>query len=334
MTYEQFLPQSRQNPLVQEAQFIAQQMDSGNSRFAVQRLQEDLQQLQGYPDSQKQLISLVDRMEQKGEGADIQTQIMRAQDGRLYADVSAIDYQYSSDGYQTIRQPYSSQRIAAVFVNQDTGYQNYFDQRQAGWQAPQQYRFNVDQWGRQQFGMPRQQYIPQRQLPDLTYQSQLQRMGYNMPDGYPHVGYSHRQQQFGPQRRQQFEPQRQQLHFRPQTTRHNHNPAHEGSPTNGRLTDACDDALDYAKQLAARDGVRIDVSSAGRTYKQQSILYRELHGKSPVAKPGTSSHEFGVAIDVRNPEEAKPYLLAAGFVHGDGRGKIAGDPWHFRYMGA
>lgn len=114
---------------------------------------------------------------------------------------------------------------------------------------------------------------------------------------------------------------------------HGHNPhASANVRAEGMDQDAAF-ALQRAQQMAARDGVNIQVTSGFRTYAEQSRLYAKLNGISPVAKPGTSSHEHGEAIDVKNYAQAKPYLLAAGFVHGDGRGKIAGDPWHFRYMG-
>jgi LAS superfamily LD-carboxypeptidase LdcB len=93
------------------------------------------------------------------------------------------------------------------------------------------------------------------------------------------------------------------------------------------------EAFLLAKAEAAAHGVHIQISSAGRTYADQSRLYRQLHRHSPVARPGTSNHETGLAIDVANWRQAKPYLLAHGFVHGDGHGPIKNDPWHFKYVG-
>ncbi len=125
---------------------------------------------------------------------------------------------------------------------------------------------------------------------------------------------------------------------------HSHQHSHDNGPRNhntratasgdvhGLDNDAAY-ALSRAQQLASQDGVKIQVTSGFRTYAEQSRLYAELKGKSPVARPGTSAHESGEAIDVKNYAQAKPYLVAAGFVHGDGKGRIAGDPWHFRYMG-
>jgi hypothetical protein len=92
-------------------------------------------------------------------------------------------------------------------------------------------------------------------------------------------------------------------------------------------------AFIVAKHEAELHGVHIQISSAGRTFTDQSRLYKQLHGRSPVAVPGTSNHETGMAIDIQNWRQAKPYLLAHGFVHGDGSGALKNDPWHFKYVG-
>lgn len=95
-------------------------------------------------------------------------------------------------------------------------------------------------------------------------------------------------------------------------------------------------AFKRAQELAAADGVRIEVNSAGRTFAEQTDLYRRrgTAGVSQVvAKPGTSNHEVGNALDVQNWQRAKPYLVAAGFVQGDGRGPISNDLVHFKYVG-
>jgi len=145
-----------------------------------------------------------------------------------------------------------------------------------------------------------------------------------------------------------YDPDYEQSRNRSRRVAPQHNHQHDHGEDNRRRTDShrstagvntdgldrnAAEALDYAKQLAERNGVKIQVTSAFRTHADQSRLYAKLNGISPVAKPGSSSHEFGEAIDVKNFQQAKPYLVAAGFVHGDGKGKIAGDPWHFRYLG-
>ena len=59
-------------------------------------------------------------------------------------------------------------------------------------------------------------------------------------------------------------------------------------------------------------------------------MYKKLKPKEMVvATPGSSFHLLGQAIDVKNWEEAEPYLLAAGFIGGS-KG-IKNDPWHFSY---
>lgn len=96
------------------------------------------------------------------------------------------------------------------------------------------------------------------------------------------------------------------------------------------------EALNAARTEARAHGVEIKINSAGRTYEEQASLYarRGTPGVSRiVARPGTSNHEDGMAIDVANWEQAKPYLQKYGFVHGDGRGPIAGDLVHFKYVG-
>ncbi|HEY9753901.1 MAG TPA: D-alanyl-D-alanine carboxypeptidase family protein [Oculatellaceae cyanobacterium] len=92
-------------------------------------------------------------------------------------------------------------------------------------------------------------------------------------------------------------------------------------------------SFSLAEKEAHVNGIHIQISSAGRTYSDQARLYHQLHKRQSVALPGTSNHETGLAIDVINWRQAKPYLLAHGFVHGDGHGALRNDPWHFKYIG-
>ena len=91
-------------------------------------------------------------------------------------------------------------------------------------------------------------------------------------------------------------------------------------------------AFKRAQEQAKADGIDIQVNSAGRTYQEQANLYARLNGVSPVARPGTSNHETGNALDIQNWRQAKPYLVANGFTHGDGRGPISNDLVHFKYQ--
>lgn len=82
-------------------------------------------------------------------------------------------------------------------------------------------------------------------------------------------------------------------------------------------------------------GIRPIVTSTGRTPSEQGFLFqRFLEGKSafPVAAPGTSNHEFGLAVDmVPDPPERLPEMVeimrSVGF-------KWAGpsDSVHFDYI--
>lgn len=408
MTYERYQPQSRQNPLVQEAQFIAQEMDCGNAHFAVQRLQQDLLQMQGYPDAQKQLIALVDNYEQKGRGSDVEAQRSYGRNGETITRVRAVDYQNVSDGYNTYRQPCSSEGIAVIISSQNGG--DYYRGGQRYWQGQDPRYYQQDPRYYQQDSRYYQQdprYLAQDQWQQAynqtrnyggywqtqDYRNQQPRYDYQQPQDYT---WQRQQQELAYQRQQELAWLQQQRNMQYQMSpqdrwqmqqeyrarmqqqngwtspghhrfsnqndysqsqsrgrhQHRHGYGYDYQPqqqrysqysdsqryadpelASMRLTPEATQAFAYAEQLAARDGVKIDVSSAGRSYQEQAQLYRELKGKSPVAKPGTSNHETGEAIDVRNYSKAKPYLLAAGFVHGDGNGQIKGDPWHFRYMG-
>ncbi|CAN5513021.1 hypothetical protein BH10CYA1_BH10CYA1_53190 [soil metagenome] len=102
------------------------------------------------------------------------------------------------------------------------------------------------------------------------------------------------------------------------------------------LSGSAGQALMAAKADAAAHGVDIQINSAGRTFEEQTYLYN--HRGSPgisntVARPGTSNHEHGDAVDIANYQQAKPFLLKYGFVHGDGNGPISNDLVHFKFAG-
>lgn len=60
------------------------------------------------------------------------------------------------------------------------------------------------------------------------------------------------------------------------------------------------------------NGVQVTVASARRDSDHQAVLYANYlagHSKYPAARPGTSTHELGIAIDLHlNP----PVYAAAG----------------------
>jgi N-acetylmuramoyl-L-alanine amidase len=66
-------------------------------------------------------------------------------------------------------------------------------------------------------------------------------------------------------------------------------------------------------------GVKLSINSGYRTFAQQFLLFRLKHlggcNSNPVARPGTSNHESGLALDVNEPLTWKPFLQAQGWRH-------------------
>ncbi len=78
---------------------------------------------------------------------------------------------------------------------------------------------------------------------------------------------------------------------------------------------------------------RVDLSDAGRTYAEQKQLYEAyLRGELPAtaARPGTSLHETGLAVDAREPLRA--WLHEHGAAFGWIGWTVAREPWHFVYV--
>ena len=83
-----------------------------------------------------------------------------------------------------------------------------------------------------------------------------------------------------------------------------------------------------ALQRAIQDrGVKMVINSAYRTIAQQMLLFNWLSGISPVAKPGASNHQSGLALDIEDPRGWDSYLIRQGWQ------PLAGDPPHFDYVG-
>ena len=76
------------------------------------------------------------------------------------------------------------------------------------------------------------------------------------------------------------------------------------------------------KEMFKKTGKHLAINQSFRTGEQQEELFKA--GKGRVAKPGTSFHEFGLAIDVTNWEEAEPFLKLFGF-----RNDLKEDKGHF-----
>lgn len=84
-----------------------------------------------------------------------------------------------------------------------------------------------------------------------------------------------------------------------------------------------------ALQQAIQDrGVKLLVNSSYRTIAQQMLLYNDrLNNDNPVAPPGTSNHQTGLAIDIEDPRGWEPYLMKYGW------NPLPGDPPHFNFEG-
>ena len=74
--------------------------------------------------------------------------------------------------------------------------------------------------------------------------------------------------------------------------------------------------------------------SAYRSYDQQSYLYNlYLSGQgAPADPPGTSSHEYGTAVDVATPE-MRYVIDQIGYAYGWGKSHGPGEWWHVDYLG-
>jgi len=109
-------------------------------------------------------------------------------------------------------------------------------------------------------------------------------------------------------------------------------------PSSGRLSNDADlgylekpaaDAL--VRALGKRPGATMGINSMYRTIAQQYFLYRRASCFSAVASPGRSNHETGIAIDVRDPDNAtwRSALIDSGFTWLGSK-----DRYHYDYKGA
>jgi N-acetylmuramoyl-L-alanine amidase len=74
-------------------------------------------------------------------------------------------------------------------------------------------------------------------------------------------------------------------------------------------------------------GIPMTINSAYRTIAQQLLLFNWLNGTSPVAPPGRSNHQSGLALDIDDPRGWEPFLIRHNWQ------PLAGDPPHFDYVG-
>ncbi len=74
--------------------------------------------------------------------------------------------------------------------------------------------------------------------------------------------------------------------------------------------------------------------SAYRTYEQQAALYDAfLAGTgAPANPPGTSTHEFGLAVDLETPE-MRTVIDEIGWRYGWAKVHAPSEWWHVDYVG-
>lgn len=136
--------------------------------------------------------------------------------------------------------------------------------------------------------------------------------------------------------------------------------AGEGDPKR-KLRKEAADALEELFAMAEAEGLELVAVSGYRSYERQEIIYQnnvdtngEEHANQYSAKPGTSEHQTGLAMDVASSQLVsvlEPSFIEtsegqwlhdnahrAGFIirYPDGKEDITGysyEPWHLRYVG-
>lgn len=100
-----------------------------------------------------------------------------------------------------------------------------------------------------------------------------------------------------------------------------------------KLDSSIADNFDAMVAAAKKDGVDLQIESGWRSRQEQEVLYQKyLNGTGNLAaKPGTSNHESGQAIDFKNTPGAFEWLEAnaARF----GLKNLPGEPWHYSVNG-
>ena len=118
-------------------------------------------------------------------------------------------------------------------------------------------------------------------------------------------------------------------------------PVSEVGPKTGRLVDVPGGKMDASigdnvkKMLndAKKDGVDLQISSSYRSREEQERLYQAyLNGTGNLAaKPGSSNHESGLAIDFKNTSGAYDWLKKNAGRYG--LKNLPSEPWHYSTNG-
>ncbi|MFP5503229.1 MAG: peptidoglycan-binding protein [Candidatus Sericytochromatia bacterium] len=92
------------------------------------------------------------------------------------------------------------------------------------------------------------------------------------------------------------------------------------------------DQFDRLVEAARKDGVTIAITSGYRSYDEQVVLWNK-YGRNParVARPGTSNHQKGEAIDFKNIGNAWAWLKQNA--HKFGFHNYPPEPWHYSLNG-
>ena len=89
-------------------------------------------------------------------------------------------------------------------------------------------------------------------------------------------------------------------------------------------------AYELLVKAVERRGKELHINSCLRTVMQQYMLRKQYEmgicGIRAAAQPGQSNHQSGMAIDIRNPDNWKPYLEPY-----DWKWLGSWDPWHFDF---
>ena len=88
------------------------------------------------------------------------------------------------------------------------------------------------------------------------------------------------------------------------------------------------------REAAKRDGVSLSVTDSYRTYDQQVALAKKkgLYSNGGLAaKPGTSKHGLGLAVDLNASAKATAWLKKHATEYGFHT--IPREPWHWEYRG-
>jgi len=92
------------------------------------------------------------------------------------------------------------------------------------------------------------------------------------------------------------------------------------------------DAFIKARSAASKDRIQILVTSAYRSYEHQERVAKDPSSYTP-AKPGTSRHGLGIALDIQDRTSGYNWFVKNGPSYGWYFMSLPGDPVHFEFRG-